>query len=294
MTTFSNITQARYVEVLFDSRDSDNAPSSYTGNAGTTGSPDNPIFGTTQFSEKLVGLKVLELSVPASYYTLNSSNNKFAFTSASGNKNFTLAQGNYAGTEFATALATAMTTADGTVTFTATYSAITNKITLTFSGGGTFQFNKVGTTGFVFLGIQSGDADAAAAVSPWVSPFPINLGGDSTLVLRSPELGPQLRGSLYSSSTTASTNDILCKFPINCNRNEWITWQNPTFQFFSVPAYLLNRVSFSITTDQSLSPLQFNGLSFQVKLALLFQNASNAGYEQVGQSIMLKSYPQAF
>jgi len=297
------MSESRYVECHFDSRDSGQALPYTASNARQLGSRDYPIFTFNSITDLVVGFRVLEVSFPFVFYAISTQHNVFSFETTgtgAGTKTATLTPGNYTALEFTQILASAMTAADvGNHTYLVTYSITTNRITITQSGSDTFtMLLNAGATIATsrisrILGFNSRDANITSEASIIISPFPINLGGDSSLILRCPQLGTYLTTSLLSSSSSKS-NDIIARVPIKTGRNEWSHWQNMSFQYFAISPARLNQLSFYFSYPDTDVPLSFNGLYFNMRIGLLMQNPNISDTRMMGQNQYTRSYPPGY
>ena len=118
----------RYFEFELDSLDNSGA---YIGGVSALDWPIFYIGGKTPL-ENIAAIKIVEVQIPFTWYTVNSNNNRFFFNdSVQSGATLTIPVGNYTGPSMATAVAALLTASSGAFTYTGTYDATTGKITFT-------------------------------------------------------------------------------------------------------------------------------------------------------------------
>lgn len=279
----------QFAEINIDSRDADTS-----GRVGIA-TTDWPVFFKRDIFQTLVAFKVLEITLPFSYYIVNPLTNTIPLRWNNVQAFVTIPNGNYTPQEFITTvnplLATAIATAGGGGSLVLSYSVITNRFTFTFTSApanSRITFNRIQgpvadaefptNTPAYFMGFYTSDnpfgttfqnlsATTTAATTQ-------NISGPDYLVLRS-NLGGFLGNNVTSTAVfTPSQGLSIATIPINVNRNEVVQWENNTKEYFSIFPEQLNRMEFYFTTRDSLIPIEFNGRGFRLKLGMLFANSN--------------------
>ena len=283
-----------YFEMEFDSLDAINAANT---NVATT---DWPIFSLRRPLTNIAAVKIIEVQIPFTFYVFNSNNNTFTMSVAGicADAFVTIPIGNYTATTLATALKTALDTAllsQGSPTslrWTVTYSGAsaspsTGKFTFTLpsiiSTATSFTFGNTGDTGNynprIMLGFNGGVNSATYVISTGMVMEAPNVNlvtGPNYMYLNSRRLGALC--NLYlpadASNIGGGTNGPqMAKIPINVQPQGVIYWSDPNTQHFFDLENLVNfsDVDFYFTLGNSSNqvPLQFNGQSFSLKLAVL-------------------------
>jgi len=278
-----------YAEISIDSRDADT--SGQSGIATT----DWPVFTKRDIFQTIVGMKVLEATVPFSYYTVNSLTNTLPLRWNNVESFITIPNGNYTPSEFIATLnpliVTAIAAAGGGGTLVLSYTQTTNKFTFTFTGApanSRITFNTIlgppadalfptNHPGYL-LGFYTSDNPFGTTYqnlsATTTAGTTANLSGPDYLVLRTNLAGNVGNNCTSTSVFTPSQGLTLATIPINVNRNEVVQWYNPVREYFSIFPIELTRMEFRFTTNDSLIPIQFNGRGFRIKLGLLVANTN--------------------
>lgn len=279
----------QFAEINIDSSDADT-----TGKVGFA-TTDWPVYFKRDIFQTIVALKVLEITLPFSYYVVNSLTNVIPLRWNNIESFVTIPPGNYTPNEMVATvnplLVTAIAAAGGGGTLVLSYSIISNKFTFTFGSAPansriTFNVNAGPVADVAFpqntpaymLGFYINDnpfgttfqnlaaTTTAAATS--------NLSGPDYLVLRS-NLAGHLGNNYTSTSVFTPAQGVsLATVPINVNRNEVVQWWNNTKEYFSIFPESISRMEFYFTTNDSLTPIEFNGRSFRIKLGVMFANSN--------------------
>ena len=266
----------KYFEIVLDSLDASVATS--TGNTAL----DWPTFQLATPVPNLAAVKVLEVQIPFSFYTINSSNNTFTLTDTTPLTNvvITIPVGNYNTTTLISTLTTQLNAAGSAGVYSVTYSGTTGLFTFVKTGAAsfTFTFGGVGDLGATNPRFNMGFAAGANATASntLTSPNVANVSGPNYLYLNSRAFGAQLslllpRGAVQLGSGTAGPQ--LAKIPINVQPGGVIYWSDPDpqkwFTFEDLP--LLPQFDLYITVGNNATPAVtlLNGLGFSVKLGLL-------------------------
>lgn len=266
----------KYYEFELDSLDASVATdTSYS-------SLDWPTYQLATPVPNLAAIKILEVQIPFSFYTINSSNNTFTLTDTTPLTNavITIPVGNYNTTTLMTVLTTALNAVGSAGSYSITYAAATGLFTFVKTGGASFTFT-FGTTGDLGatnprfnLGFNAGANTTAS--NTLTAPNVANVSGPNYLYLNSRAFGAQLnlllpRGAVQLGSGTNGPQ--IAKIPINVQPGGVIYWSDPDpqkwFTFEDLP--LLPQFDFYLTVGNNATPLvtSLNGLSFSVKMGIL-------------------------
>jgi hypothetical protein len=266
----------KYFEIELDSLDASVATTQgYT-------SMDWPTFQLATPVAGLAAVKILEVQIPFSFYTINSSNNTFTLTDTTPLTNvvITIPAGNYNTTTLISTLTTQLNAAGSAGVYSITYSATTGLFTFVKTGAATFTFTfgtstDLGSTNPRFnLGFNAGANTTAS--NTLTAPNVALVTGPNYLYLNSRTFGAQLslllpRGATQLGSGAAGPQ--VARIPINVQPGGVIYWSDPDpqkwFTFEDLP--LLPQFDFYITVGNNATPAvtTLNGLGFSVKLGLL-------------------------
>jgi len=243
----------------------------------------------------IAAIKVLEVSIPFSYYVINSGNNTFLLTDTIvTDATVTIPVGNYTSTTWIAALDAALLVASNTKTWTTTYSSLTGKTTTTSTVANTFTFTfpNTATTKFgvtdprLWIGFNAG---ANASVSNvMTSPNVLSITGPQYLYVNSSSIGGLVECLLPSTSVAQSNGGYgpqIARIPVNVNPGGTIQWQDPDpLKWFDLEnALVFTNIDIYLTMgNSSTKPLALNGLPFSIKLGVLYNAASRGqieGYE---------------
>lgn len=243
----------------------------------------------------IAAIKVLEVSIPFSYYVINSGNNTFLLTdTVVTNAVVTIPVGNYTTTTWIAALDAALLIASASKTWTTTYSSLTGKTTTTSTVANTFTLTFGNTTTLkngvtdprLWVGFNAG---ANASVSNVLtSPNFLSITGPQYLYVNSLSMGGLIE-CLLPSTSVAQANGCygpqIARIPVNVNPGGTIQWQDPDpLKWFDVEnALVFTTMDVYLTMGNSpTKPLALNGLPFSIKLGVLYNSTSRGqieGYE---------------
>lgn len=243
-----------YYEYEFDSSDTTNTMDS------TYSTLDWPLFTSGRPLNSIAAIKILEVQIPFSWYTINSNNNTFLLDEPGFSPQqvtVTLTPGNYNATTFATEVARAMNAVTRltpapplTGVYALTYDTatgiytITSQTTLATQSSVWFMtFNNLYTTPAPFLGFGTGTYTASTTVSPSyrkvVAPNVAQVTGPNYLYVNSRKMGQQINLFLPEGAITkGELSPQMCKIPINCNPGGVIFWQTADPQKWYVFSYI--------------------------------------------------------
>lgn len=240
---------------------------------------DWPLYKLAYPLQQVKQLKVLEVVIPATYYSIQGWNNTFTATVAAVNYTVTLAPGNYSSTTITGALQAALTAAvaNGWIV---TYSPVTNKLrvqgtapfTLTFGTGGDLGQGNPRN----MLGFQAGPNVSTGIPGILDAPNVINLSGPNWIYIFSRKLGTFV--STYTAQGPffdGNQNPIVAKIPVNVNTDGMITWQDPApdHWFMVENLYNLGELDFYLMSPE-LQLLQLNGMPWSIKVGVIYQSGS--------------------
>ena len=298
-----------YMELVLDSLD---ATSSYQSSAAATDWPLFVISGKGPI-DYMVALKIMEVQIPVSWYVFNTVNNTFLLTESGPTiatyALVTLPVGNYNTTEVSANFGTALTAASVAIgnnrTYTVTYNDNLGKFVISAGASATFPFtltfgapagipgvqpNSGNTNPRLWLGFPPGSTTSTYVGGHDVLQAPNYqmIGGPAYVYLNSTVIGSNVdlylpEGAFNLSGGKAGPQ--IAKIPVNANSGGWIAWSDPDpqkyFPFNTTNS--LNLVDFYLTLGNTTSqrPLQLNGLSFSIKVAILYKKNHNQGDGQV-------------
>jgi len=204
------------MEFEFDSADANIA------HVGTATSVNWPQFELARPLTNVASIKIIEVTVPFSYYVFNSKNNTFTLTESDGGGavTVTIPVGNYTSTQMITLLSGAstppytgiLTAASANAhTYTTTFDTIANKFTITSNAGTTKTFtltftsylSKSTTNPSDWLGFNEG-ANTSTTSQVLLAPNVQSVTGPNYLFLNSTMLGSQIALYLPIGSPTAN------------------------------------------------------------------------------------------
>lgn len=195
---------------------------------------------------KQIFFSVNSAVIPASFYNINSYNNKIKI----GSNVYTIAQGNYNINDLITAINAQINTA---LLVSVAYNSITNKATIT-NNGGTSQVIILSSSPLLWvLGFEKEYTITLTTLTSSVAPNCVNLLNIPRIFIRSSEINV----GNYSDET--ESNDVLAVIPNTACVNGVIHYTN--FNGVKHLVDLQNLSNFSIIiTDDERRELEFNGV----------------------------------
>lgn len=280
----------------------DSYDASFSGGGGQFSQFNWPVFQLPRMLNNVVGIKVLEVQVPASWYIFNTYNNTFQLLDGTGAATVTIPVGTYTSSQMLTVLGTALTAASviagGNHTYAVTYSPTTSKFTITSNQvAGTFSLVfgglVVGPDGAprpegnydpsVALGMNALQVSTPAPAATLVAPNIALLSGPIYLYLNSEKVGNLVQMYLPEDAENhGAEGPQLASIPVNVSPEGIINWSDPDPQkFFAVPDLPnISQIDFYFTLGNwnwawpsGVVPLDFNGLSFHIKFVILYEKA---------------------
>ena len=274
----------KYYELQLDSLDVES--SSDSGFLKT----DWPLFKLVTPIPNLAAVKILEVQIPFSWYTINNGNNTFELNSLFSFYTITIPVGNYSATSLATQLTTLLNNAAGPgfLVTASTQNSTPNTGKFTFTGPNPFSF-RFGTqtdTGVnnprLVLGFPP-DTSSSGPGNTLVAPFVYQVTGPDYLYLNSRTFGTTITSILPGGAVNLGRGSIgpqITKIPITVQPGGVLYWQDPAplywMSFENLP--LLSQFDLYITVgNNDLGTVtSLNGLSFSVKIGVLQFNQQNA------------------
>lgn len=270
--------QYEYVEAYLDSLDSIQTDPAFA-------KTDWPTFYLNRPLLNVAFMKVLQAEIPFSYYVINANNNTFFLTEV-GSTLVTLPVGNYTSSTLSTALGTALTTASGINTYTVVYSNVTQKFTITSTGGAfALVFGSPSDSGQsnprLILGFNAGTNSSTG--NTLVGPNTVQITGPNYVYLNCPQLGPLTETYLPQNSINLQSGQKgpqIARIPIECNPGDVSYYADPAPEkWFNVEnlRQIQNLELYCTLGNQSVErALRFNGQNFSVKMGfLLLKDAKN-------------------
>lgn len=276
-----------YYELILDSRDA-----SYTYDAAYS-KFDYPSFelGGKLRAEKIAYMKVLEASIPFSYFTINSDNSDITLVDTTpANVTFNLASGTYDSASLITELQTKLNTATGTgfayvVTFDPVRLAFTisngspvpgNTFNLTFSTTGVRKDTLATVVGFPTGVVNSSFVTATNKIIGGVS----ELLGSNFVYINSNAVGNEVNLFLpRGSNQFGNGGPQMAMVPTTSGAfGDDMIYQDPCHQYWFNTGKIesLTKIDLFITDGGSQEVLRFNGRSFSVKIGMLLADSSIA------------------
>jgi len=279
---------------------------------------DTPLINIGRTLTNIVGVKILEVNIPFSYYPVstqinvstNLPENQFSFQIPGDSANIIIPPGQYTGLTLAAAIESQLTAAitmfnllpsplTTFLTGTCSFSTVTGKFTMVVT-----LLNPTGVAtpmNFLFqtpptplhplaklLGFTSNSIPAVATgantIFTWSATNAATVTGPNILYVNSVILGNLCKAYLPQSIlVTGETNPQMAMVPVNVNPGGIIWWQDPAPQevFDTKNLFSLSQLDLYITAGTDPRPLLFNGLGFQVKL-MLYVRYIEQGISQSG------------
>lgn len=239
-----------------------------------------PTFKLARPLRDVMAVKVMEAGVPFSYYMFRTGNNQFILDENPTQFTVTIPQGNYTSVTIPAALQTALNTCGTARTYTVVYSDATQKLTITNTAAAQFSLifgtsSDLGITNpRIWLGFNPGTNGPYTTASGGTSPNVVKLSGYDFLYLNSKKLGAQC--DVFLPKTTiidGNFSPVLAKIPVLTNSGGITNWQDPANPYFFVvdDLYNLSEIDFYFTEPVGNTIVDFNGLGFNIKLAIMLK-----------------------
>lgn len=224
--------------------------------SGSTFDPSRPSFNLkAQFVDRF---KILTVQIPNSFYPVSSHNNQIAFKEGADTKFVRIPAGFYNTVSAPEAIEVALNSVSDN-NYVVTYSDTSRGLTI--SGDAPFQILDAtkGTTAFNVIGTRKvGDSPVGTQVSLGVA----NFSGTTSVILTSSQLTSQ--DNMYAGNEHIN---VLAMIPLNAPNGAMVTWTNPSsFVNFGTN---LPWVEYRLLDSATLLPIDLNGQSFQIQLAIL-------------------------
>lgn len=275
-----------YYELILDSRDATNPyDAAYS-------SLDYPSFelGGKLRAEKIAYMKVLEASIPFSYFTVNSDNNDVTLVDLTPlNVTFTLASGTYTAATMITELQGKLNGLGGAFTYTVTFNPNTlaftigngnagagNVFTLVFSTAGVRKDTLGAVLGYAAGVVTSGFNGAENRMTGQVS----ELLGSNFVYINSNSVGNEVNLFLpRGSNQFGNGGPQMAMVPTTSGAfGDDMIYQDPCHDLWFNMGNIesLTKFDLFISDGGSQQILKFNGRSFSVKIGVLLQDSSLA------------------
>ena len=277
----------QYFEFSFDSLDTIQSPSA------AVSTRDWPLFLLNRPLTNVAAMKILEVQIPFTFYVFNSTNNTFILTENTGSPvTVTIPIGNYSSASMNSTLGTIMTAASpNTRTYTVTYSGAsstqpnTGKFTISSSDSSVFTLNfgtsEGNTDPSLFFGFNTG-INSSTSGGVLVAPNVASITGPNYLYLNSRKMGTLCNMFLPQGADklgNGTNGPQLAKIPVNVQPNGIIFWQDPAPEMWFDLENLTNFANidfyFTLGNTSAQTPLEFNGVSFSLKLGVLINKKSH-------------------
>lgn len=229
-------------------------------NSARTGNSNNPTFVLRQ-PVYAYAYKVQSVSIPFSFYIVNSNNNVLKFREASNGAeyNAVIEPGNYDAASILTALGDAMTSAGGQ-TYTVSYNEPQGTLTISAPGGFRILSGNNGSTAWNILGVDK-NIDSASGTSITLPNY-VDFSFNSSILLCSNALSSE--DVIYSSAdNTAVLTNVPAVAPAGSvihydNPGGWLLWEDN-----------IQTVDFMLLDSATGHKIDLNGAAFTVVLAIV-------------------------
>ena len=275
-----------YVELCLDSLDASNAGS------GVETSLNWPVFQFTRTLNNVAALKVLEATLPYSFYQITPLNGTFVLDEVTASASLTLPPGNYSTNSMADTLATLLSAhSPSNYVYVVNYSTQTSNLSITNSTTGEFSviFGDSEDTGQLNPRLMLGLGPGVTS-SVLIRNYDTIITGalkmtSNYLYVNSRAIGTLVNLYLPQGAKNLSVGEVgpqLAKIPINSEANGTILYVDPCPQkWFPIENLSsFTAIDFFCTLGNTSPIIDFNGQSFSVKLGLLIKN--NAYTEHQG------------
>jgi hypothetical protein len=222
-----------------------------------TGSLNRPTFYFDSFMDTFDYVIPTRITVPTTYYVFSSPS--YVSCTINGTA-VTWAAGNYTPAEW---ISVVQPQVSG---LTITYSAITNKLTFTAGSTVTVAFSAT-QKAWELLGFNAGSN--SNGTTTLTSPNVVQFSGPNYLVLHSRIASVFNNSSIYFSKSITSgvQEDKFIMVPVDVNRNSVIYYTALPQRFFEWFDSSTRSLEFYFTLGQREELVDFNGATFQIKLA---------------------------
>lgn len=234
--------------------------------------------------DNVVAIKILQATIPFTYYVINSNNNTFILNESGNTYTITIPVGTYTSSDLTTELKSQLDNSAAAGVFTITYSSTTLKFTIASTVNFYLTFGSSGNSGQtnlrLVLGFNAGDSGAATASV--TAPNVAQLNGPPYLYLNSRSLGAMIHvylngDGLVNPPMTGADGPQVCMIPVNTTRGNTITYSDPDPQkwFYTGNHNLSGNLDFYLTAGVGSEqvPLDLNGSRFVIKLGILQSRA---------------------
>lgn len=203
--------------------------------------------------------KVSKISIPFSYYTINSTNNHLYIQEDLADEIIEIPVGNYSISTIAGVLQTALNNSTLNNTYTVSYSTTTYKLTITADGN--FVVDNVYSTCQRWIGLT----ETSSSGNSFTFQNALDLSGCESILLVSNDL--RTPNSTYIGNESMN---VISKIPVNVSPGEILYYEDTRDYAFFNCRQDLNEVSFELFNGDTLERLDLNGEAFSLHLDILF------------------------
>jgi len=267
-----------YHEIILDSRDS-----SY---------PYDPSFSALDYPAftlggklklvKIAYMKILEASIPFTYYVINTDNNTFTLSDGTYTGPVVIAPGTYSPTDMITELTAKLNAVSGLV-YTVTANASNRTFTISTTGPFTLTFvDTVDSLAFVLGFVVGANSSVLNVLQGSVE----QLLGSNFVYINSNSVGNQVNLFLpQGSSTYGNGGPQMAMVPVTGSFGSNIIFKDPcsTLWFDMQEIESLTKLDLFVVDGVTHKTLKFNGRGFSVKIGVLLSDTSTADRMEVGR-----------
>ncbi len=248
------------MEILNIHLNSTNATKFYNGTCNSYVEFTMPVIEIP--TECTIYLSVSHVSIPYSFYNVNTNNNMLSYSIGSTLYTVYIPVGNYTTSNLLTTLKSILSP------FTISYSGITNKFTFTHPTNDfifNYSTNSVSSTCLGLLGFSNNYHSSSVRVL--TSDLMVNLCPTRCVCISSSFLTQSI------ATIAPFANTILCSIPISVNPFTNITWSNNGCKT-NLNTNIFSSIIIKLT-DQDGNVLDFNGINWSISLQLDIENFVN-------------------
>lgn len=200
---------------------------------------------------------ILNAQIPASFYSVNSSNNTLKYTVGASNYTLTIASGNYNANTLITALQNGFSSNSTPITIT--IDKLNGKLSFSYTSSFSFQFN--GSTIFKILGFDP-NTNYSSVSNNINGVYPCNLLGAKRINIYSNALANYSIDSFYLTNTS-----LIQSLSISVPAFGLITYQNFTANYGRLKQRFINEIDIQLF-DENNNYLDFNNIDWSITLQL--------------------------
>lgn len=250
------------------------------------GNVNRPTFYFNTFMDTLDYVNVTKAIVPTTFYVFTNN----GYTSCTINSvAVSWPAGNYTPAEWIAYIAATYPALGVTIT----YSATTNK--LTFTGTGSFSISFAASElAFEYLGFNADSISSVANVI--TTPNVIQFSGPNYLILHARIASVFNDSSIYFNPSAplgvAETRDKMIMIPITENRNAVVLYDMTLDRYFEWLDSSTRNIEFYFTLGTRQDVVDFNGTSFQIKMAGFSYTGNGLTHSRVNNNVSTYMRPK--